>query len=64
MRRRFWMLPFAVAFGVLGYVLSQPMGPWLQSKITTEADLGSLQIRDIIPIRRRGVAVHRVITNR
>lgn len=63
MRRRFWMLPFAVAFGVLGYVLSQPMGPWLQAKITTEADLGSLQIRDIIPIRRRGVAVHRVITN-
>lgn len=62
-RRRLWLLPFAVTFGVLGYVLSQPMGPWLQAKVTTEADLGNLQIEDIIPLRKRGVAVHRVITN-
>ena len=62
MQRRFWLLPFAVAFGVLGYLLSQPMGPWLQAKITTEANLGNLEIIDIIPLRKRGVAVHRVIT--
>jgi hypothetical protein len=43
-------------------VLSQPLGPILQAKVTTEADLGDLQIEDIIPLRRRGVAVHRVIT--
>ena len=61
-RRRFGLLPFAVALGVLGYVLSQPMGPWLQAKVTTEADLGDLQIDDIVPMRKRGVAVHRVIT--
>ena len=62
MRRRFWLLPFAVAFGILGYLLSQPMGPWLQAKVTTETDLGDMQIEGIIPIRKRGVAVHRVIT--
>ena len=62
MRRRFWLLPFAVAFGVLGYVLSQPLGPWLQAKVTTEADMGKLQIAEITPVRKRGVAVHRVIT--
>ena len=62
MRRRFWLLPFAVAFGVLGYVLSQPLGPILQAKVTTEADLGNLQIEDVIPIRKRGMAMHRVIT--
>lgn len=62
MRRRFWLLPFAVAFGVLGYVLSQPMGPWLQAKVTTEADLGDLQIEKVIPVRKQGVAMHRVIT--
>jgi hypothetical protein len=62
LRRRLWMLPFAVAFGLLGFVLSQPLGPILQAKVTTEADLGDLQIEDIIPLRRRGVAVHRVIT--
>jgi hypothetical protein len=62
MRRRFWLLPFAVAFGVLGFLLSQPLGPILQARVTTEADMGNLQVEDIIPVRRSGVAVHRVIT--
>jgi len=62
MRRRLWLLPFAVAFGILGFVLSQPLGPVLQAKVTTEADLGNLQIEDILPVRKSGVAVHRVIT--
>ena len=62
MRRRFWLMPFAVAFGILGYLLSQPLGPILQAKVTTEPDLGDMQIADIIPVRKRGVAVHRVIT--
>ncbi len=52
MRRRFWLLPFAVAFGLLGYVISQPLGPLLQAKVTTEADPGNLQIEDIILVRR------------
>ena len=63
MRRRFWLLPFAVAFGLLGYVISQPLGPLLQAKVTTEADPGNLQIEDIILVRRNGVALHRVITS-
>jgi len=63
MRRRFWLLPFAVAFGVLGYLLSQPLGPLLQAKVTTEADLGNMQIDDIVLLRKRGVAVHRVRTS-
>ena len=61
-RRRLWLLPFAVGFGVLGYILSQPLGPILQAKVTTEADMGNLQVEDIIPVRKSGVAVHRVIT--
>jgi len=61
-RRRLWMLPFAVGFGVLGYALSQPLGPWLQANVTTEADLGDLQVQDIALVRKNGVAVHRVIT--
>jgi len=62
LRRRLWLLPFAVAFGLLGFVLSQPLGPILQAKVTTEADLGDLQVDDIILVRKNGVAVHRVIT--
>jgi hypothetical protein len=63
LRRRLWMLPFAIAFGMLGYALSQPLGPILQAKVTTEADMGDLQVEDIVPLRKQGVAVHRVITS-
>jgi hypothetical protein len=63
LRKRMWFLPFALIFAFLGFLLSQPLGPWLQAKITTEADMGNLQISDIIPVRSRGVAIHRVITS-
>ena len=63
LRRRFWLLPFAVAFGLLGFVISQPLGPLLQAKVTTEADPGNMQIVDIALVRRNGVAIHRVITS-
>jgi hypothetical protein len=63
LRRRLWMLPFALSFGLLGYMLSQLLGPWLQANVTTEAEMGSLRIEDVDPIQRRGVAVHRVVTS-
>jgi hypothetical protein len=63
MRRRFWMLPFAVAFGLLGFVISQPLGPLLQAKVTTEADLGDLRVESIALVRKNGVAIHRIITS-
>jgi hypothetical protein len=62
LRQRFWLLPFAVGFGLLGLALSRPLGPKLQEKVTTEADLGDLQIEAIIPVGKRGLTVHRVIT--
>ena len=57
--RRFLMLPVALTFGALGYVLSKPLGPWLQRHVTTEADLGNLQVKEIIPVRK---GVHRIVT--
>lgn len=53
------LLPIAVAFGVIGVLLARPLGPVLQQRITTEADIGNMQIIDIIPIRK---GMHRVIT--
>ena len=53
------LMPLAVFFGVVGFLISRPLGPVLQQRITTEANMGNMQIIDIIPIRK---GVHRVIT--
>ena len=53
------LLPLAVVFGVIGVLISRPLGPVLQQRITTEANMGHMQIIDIIPVRK---GVHRVIT--
>ncbi len=53
------MLPLALIFGVIGWLLSQPLGPFLQSKVTTEAEMGGLRVEDVIRVRK---GVHRIIT--
>jgi hypothetical protein len=57
---RLMLLPIALILALLGYQLSRPLGPWLQKYVTTEANLGSLQIMDIIFVRK---GLHRIITN-
>jgi len=57
--RRLLLIPVALMFAVFGYFLSKPLGPWLQCNVTTEADLGNLQVKEIIPVRK---GVHRIIT--
>ena len=56
---RVWLIPLAVLFAAFGYLLSKPLGPWLQKYITTEADMGDMQIVDIRFVRK---GVHRIIT--
>jgi hypothetical protein len=58
-RWRLLLVPFALALALFGYFLSKPLGPWLQKYITTEADLGKMQIVDIRFVRK---GVHRIIT--
>jgi len=58
-RWRLLLIPIALIFAVFGYLLSKPLGPWLQKFITTEADLGNMQITEILFIRK---GVHRIIT--
>ncbi len=53
------LMPLAVFLGIIGFLISRPLGPVLQQRITTEANMGNMQIIDIIPIRK---GVHRVIT--
>jgi len=56
---RVWLIPIAIVFAVFGYFISKPLGPWLQRHITTEADLGDMQITTILFVRK---GVHRIIT--
>jgi len=56
---RIWLIPIAIVFAAFGYFLSKPLGPWLQKNITTEADLGNMQITEILFVRK---GLHRVIT--
>jgi hypothetical protein len=58
-RWRLLLIPVALMFAVFGYLLSKPLGPWLQRNVTTEADLGNMQVMDIISVRK---GVYRIIT--
>lgn len=58
-RWRLLLLPIALVFGVLGFFLSKPLGTWLQRNVTTEANLGNMQIIDVTLVRK---GVHRIIT--
>jgi hypothetical protein len=58
-RWRLLLLPLALVFGVFGFILSKPLGSWLQKHITTEADLGDLQITDVLYVRK---GLHRIVT--
>jgi hypothetical protein len=58
-RWRLLLIPLAVIFAAFGYWLSKPLGPWLQKYVTTEADLGNMQITNIVFIRK---GLHRIIT--
>jgi len=58
-RGRLLLLPIAILFGVFGFFLSKPLGPWLQRNVTTEADLGDMRVTEIIHVRK---GTHRVMT--
>jgi len=59
LRWRILLIPVALMFAVFGYLLSKPVGPWLQRNVTTEADLGDMQVMDIVTVRQ---GVYRVLT--
>ena len=55
--------PFAAVFALFGLVLSQPLGPVIQQRITTEANIGDLKLVEVRQTMRGHVTAHRVITN-
>ncbi len=59
---RMLRVPFAIAFALLGFAISRPLGPILQSRITTNSEMGDLRIVEVRPSMKGRVTAHRVIT--
>jgi hypothetical protein len=59
-RKRWSRLPFVIAFSSLAYLLSQPLGPWLQKNVTTNAMLDEVRVTGILLREYRHASVHRV----
>lgn len=59
---RMMRLPIAIALAVAGVAISQPLGPAIQQQITTDAEMGSLQLVEVRPSLKGRIIAHRVIT--
>ena len=60
--KRLALLPLAWTAAMAGIVLAQPLGPLVQTHVTTQADVGDLRIIDVTRERQAGVLVHHVRT--
>ena len=57
--KKLWRIPFVLPLAVLVWALSKPLGPKLQAKVTTEANIGAMEIVSVQMIRP---SLHRIIT--
>jgi hypothetical protein len=61
-RARLERLPAIIALVTLGLVAAAPVGPMMQKAVTTQAQLGELEISGVLRHVRQGMVVHRVLT--
>ena len=61
-QERFDRLPNVVTLITVGLIFSQPLGPFLQKTVTTQADLGELRLVEVRPYLERQPPAHRVLT--
>jgi hypothetical protein len=61
-KRGLSLLPNALLAATAALILAQPIGPQLQARVTTLADLGNLSIKDVRRAERRNVIMHFVET--
>ena len=60
--KRLERLPVVIMMVTLGSMLAQPLGPWLQARVTTQADIGDLQVVSITRFQRQEAPMHKVRT--
>lgn len=58
-QKKLWRIPFILPLVVLVWELSKPLGPALQAKVTTEAEIGAMEILSVEMIRP---GMHRIRT--
>lgn len=61
-RARLLRLPFVLVLSTFAFLISQPLGPILQARVTTEAEPGGMDVVEITPLRLLGLSIHRVVT--
>lgn len=61
-RSRLERLPLVAALITLVLIVTQPLGPMLQARFTTDANLQGLQVVQIDRFERSKIIVHRVLT--
>jgi hypothetical protein len=62
-RERFERLPFVIILATLAVFLSQPLGPFLQARVTTLPVTKEMGLLWVERIQRGDVPVHRVYTH-
>jgi hypothetical protein len=62
-RRKLERLPLVIFFVTLALMVARPLGPILQARLTTLADLGSLRVTGVNIFQRGGMKVHRFFTS-
>jgi dolichyl-phosphate-mannose--protein O-mannosyl transferase len=55
-------LPVAMFVATLDLIFAQPLGFFMQEKVTTSAEPGDLQVIEIVTSRRGGMKAHRITT--
>lgn len=62
-RRKTWEdLPVAMAIATIALLLSQPVGPLLQERVTTSADMSTMEILGVRRVNTYGLPVYSVDT--
>lgn len=55
-------LPSVMLLATVGLMAAQPLGPRLQAVLTTDPDIGELEVTEIARLERQGTPIHRVRT--
>jgi len=61
-RRKLDRWPLVISLVTTTLILSQPLGPIVQARLTTESRPGDLQVIQIMQYQRNGIPAHRVST--